>query len=102
VLGFSQGVATATRWVTHGAVEPSRLVLWGDFTPPDLDCTRAALALDSVEVLMVRGEADAALASKMAAEEAERLGAAGIEYESILYRGGHDIEVDALRALISR
>ena len=102
VLGFSQGVATATRWVTQGTVEPSRLVLWGDFTPPDLDCERAALALASVEVLMVRGEEDAALASKMAADEAERLGAAGIEYQSMLYRGGHDIEVEALRALISQ
>ena len=35
ILGFSQGVATATRWAVHGRVRPRRLILWGDVTPND-------------------------------------------------------------------
>ena len=35
VLGFSQGAATATRWVTHGRANVHRLVLWGGLVPPD-------------------------------------------------------------------
>jgi hypothetical protein len=37
VVGFSQGVATAARWAISGSRAPSRLILWGDFSPPDID-----------------------------------------------------------------
>jgi len=96
VLGFSQGVATATRWVTAGAVTPARLVLWGDFTPPDLDLPRAREALEPVDLIMVRGDADRAISPRLATEEAERLRTAGISWRTIEYRGGHDIHAGTL------
>ena len=37
VLGFSQGVATASRWVTRGKVKPNKLVLWAGSIPPELN-----------------------------------------------------------------
>ena len=101
VLGFSQGVATASRWVTLGAVEPVRLVLWGDFTPPDLDLGRAAIALTDVDVVMVRGTEDPALESELGSEEAARLSAAGITYRTHTYAGGHDIQAGALETLVA-
>jgi len=100
VLGFSQGVATATRWVTRGAVEPVRLVLWGDFTPPDLNLERATIALADVDVVMVRGDEDAALAPELASAEAARLAGANIRYRTQTYRGGHEIDPAALQALV--
>ena len=36
VLGFSQGAATACRWVNAGKVNPNHLVLWAGIFPPDL------------------------------------------------------------------
>jgi len=36
VLGFSQGAATACRWVFQGNVVPHHLVLWSGIFPPDL------------------------------------------------------------------
>lgn len=102
VLGFSQGVATATRWVTAGRVSPERLVLWGDFTPPDLDLDRAQKALSSVAVDFVRGDTDRALSPKLAEEEVARLEGAGIEYRTVRYAGGHDIDQQTLVKLVSR
>ena len=99
VLGFSQGVATATRWVALGAARPARLVLWGDFTPPDLDLPRARTALAGVDVIMVRGAGDRALTSPLAEEEGARLEAAGIGHRTVVYDGGHDIDEETLRAL---
>jgi predicted esterase len=99
VLGFSQGVATATRWVVHGAVRPDRLLLWGDFTPPDLDLSRAREALADVEVVTVRGTEDPALSSRLAEEEAVRLAKAGLHVRAVRYDGGHDIDADTLVAL---
>jgi predicted esterase len=99
VLGFSQGVATATRWVVQGAARPERLVLWGDFTPPDLDLERARAALADVDLVMVRGSDDRALGSRLAEEERTRLAGAGIAYRSLVYEGGHDIDAETLRGL---
>src|SRR5690242_1913739 len=39
VLGFSQGVATACRWVARGSVPVERLIAWGGELPPELDLT---------------------------------------------------------------
>ena len=102
VLGFSQGVATATRWVVHGATRPERLLLWGDFTPPDLDGSAAARALADVDVVLVRGNTDRALGSALAREEAERLEVFGIRTRTVSYDGGHDIDADTLLALANR
>jgi predicted esterase len=99
VLGFSQGVATACRWVTLGAVRPARLVLWGDFLPPDLELERAAEALADTEVVLVRGGTDASLTSDLASREAERLESSGIVYRRIFYEGGHDIDAGTLLGL---
>lgn len=100
VLGFSQGVATASRWVTHGDVEPQRLVLWGDFLPPDLDMERAADAWDLIDTVLVRGTGDGALQSEeLAAAEAERLVTAALDVRTVEYDGGHDIDEATLIAL---
>ena len=99
VLGFSQGVATATRWVVRGSVRPARLLLWGDFTPPDLDLERARAAFEGVEVVAVRGNDDPALSPRLAEEEAVRLHRAGIELRTVRYEGEHDIDAATLSAL---
>lgn len=100
VLGFSQGVATASRWVTHGDVRPQRLVLWGDFLPPDLDMARAADAWRSVDVFLVRGTEDGALQSDdLTTAEAERIEQASLDVRRVEYRGGHDIDERTLAAM---
>lgn len=99
VLGFSQGVATACRWVVLGSVRPDRLVLWGDFLPPDLDLERARDALDGVEVILVRGTEDGALDERLAAKEAERVSAAGLTLRRVTYEGGHEIDEETLLKL---
>jgi predicted esterase len=99
VLGFSQGVATATRWVVQGAVRPARLVLWGDFTPPDLELPAAVRALDGIDVVAVRGNQDPAISPRLAEEEAVRLHEGGLKMHTVRYDGGHDIDPETLRVL---
>lgn len=102
VLGFSQGVATATRWVVLGRVRPVKLLLWGDYTPPDVELERAKEALEGVDVALVRGGDDPAIDEGLAAEEAERLREHGIVYRTVTYDGGHDIDAATLRLLAGR
>ncbi|MEM7415594.1 MAG: phospholipase [Gemmatimonadota bacterium] len=100
VLGFSQGVATAARWVTHGGVRPARVLLWGDTSPPDLDLSRAREAFADVELTFVRGREDAALAPKLVADERERLASSGLAYDVLEYDGGHDIDAETLKGIV--
>tara|TARA_B100000686_G_C16791188_1_gene978843 strand:+ start:2794 stop:3213 length:420 start_codon:yes stop_codon:yes gene_type:complete len=99
VVGFSQGVATATRWAIGGSRAPSRLILWGDFSPPDIDLKLARQRLESAELVMVRGTEDRALSPMLKQQEEERLREAGIDYRIISYSGGHDIDEQTLLTL---
>jgi predicted esterase len=100
VLGFSQGVATAARWVTYGDVRPRRIVLWGDSLPPDLDMERAAGRLARADLVIVLGSEDRSVSELSQAEEAGRLAAAGIAHRRVTYAGGHDVDADALASLL--
>ncbi len=100
LLGFSQGVATAARWLTHGRTRPARAIFWGDFLPPDLDMATAADAWAGVDVVLVRGDEDRALRNeRLSEEEASRLVELGHPVRRVRYAGGHDIDPDTLTAL---
>lgn len=102
ILGFSQGVATACRWTVLGATRPRRLVLWGDYLPPDLPLERAAEAWRSTRILRVRGDRDPIFRNADAGlAEDERLGNAGIVSTLVPFEGGHEIDPGALTAVVS-
>lgn len=96
VLGFSQGVATATRWAVLGKIQPDRLILWGGSLPPDLDMNLASKALINTELIIVRGSEDSALEKESKIEEEERIQSAGITYQVMDYSGGHEIDSQLL------
>lgn len=89
VLGFSQGAATATRWVTHGRAHIDRLVLWGGLMPPETDLKHGAAALRHVSLTYVVGSTDHYLPDDVIAMEQARLDAARIPSELIRFEGGH-------------
>ena len=95
VLGFSQGAATASRWVTYGRIRPAELVLWGGGLAADLDMAQAAEALAGVRVRLVTGDEDR-WAARRAAGSSRRLAGIGLEAERLEYRGGHRVTDEAL------
>jgi len=100
VLGFSQGVATAWRWVTYGSVPGlARLVCWAGTLPPDLDLDRARRAVASAEVVLVSGRRDVSVPPAVTEESASRLRAAGIDAHVVHHPGGHDIDEPTLQRI---
>jgi predicted esterase len=91
VLGFSQGAATATRWVAHGRAALSRLVLWGGLLPPETDLSRGAASLRGAQLSLVVGSRDRYVGAAALAAERARLDAAGVAYEAVEFEGGHAI-----------
>jgi len=88
VIGFSQGGATATRWVTHGRARISRLILWGSLLPPETDLS-AGHALRRARLTLVVGNQDQYIDDTALATEQARLDAAKVPYDAIKFDGGH-------------
>lgn len=97
VLGFSQGAATAARWVGLGWVAPQRLILWGGLLPPDLDLDVAWAKLADARLTFVVGDKDRWVREADLEEAENRLLEHEIPYEVIRYKGKHEIDGETLK-----
>jgi predicted esterase len=99
VLGFSQGGATAARWVASGRVRPGRLVVWGSALPPDVDLAAPASPLRAPETVLVVGARDAYITPKIVAAEVARMTAVQFPFRQVSYDGDHAIDDGVLLQL---
>ena len=99
VLGFSQGGATAARWVASGRVSAARLVVWGSQFPPELNLADPAAPLRRAQTTLVIGTKDIFATPKIVAKETARLSDAGFSYRFVTFEGGHRLDDNTLRAL---
>ena len=101
VLGFSQGTATACRWIAHryadGLAPAAQVVLWGGTVPHDFDLAGAdGDALRAARLTLVAGDADEFATARVLAEQEARLRDAGIAHAVVRYAGGHRLDGEAL------
>ena len=100
VLGFSQGTATASRWLVHGSASAERLILWGGEIPPDLDLARARERWGRTTLLFVAGNGDQFITPKVLARDEQRLKDHGIAYRVARFEGGHEIVAEVLSRVV--
>ena len=100
VLGFSQGTATAARWLAQGAAQAQRLILWGGEVPPDLDLAAARERWSGTQLTMVVGSTDQFITPKILARDEARLAEHSIAHRVERFDGGHEIVNDVLRRLV--
>lgn len=99
VLGFSQGTATAARWLARGGdVRADELVLWGGTLPPELQAATARAELGAPVTLVV-GARDKFVDHVSLQSEVARLAAARIAHRVRRFDGGHVIDGATLAAL---
>jgi|SRR5688572_5684009 len=98
-LGFSQGTATAARWLVHGTARIDRLVLWAGLLPPEIDPAGPPRdRLTSTELVLVRGTRDEMLDAKQLATQRDSLEQAGARVTVLEFEGGHRMD----RAVLQR
>lgn len=102
IVGFSQGAATASRWVQDGHVGCDSFILWGGVFPPDLDLKLTQEALLGAQVFFVRGEHDPYWDEAGAQALREQIAALGLVLEEIVFEGGHDVTREGLCLLTKR
>ena len=96
VLGFSQGAATASRWVTEGNIPFSRLILWAGIFPPDINFKSGEALLKDKETFLVYGNQDPFLNDSRFAEMEMLSSKLGVHPASITFEGGHDMDETTL------
>ncbi len=103
VLGFSQGCATAYRWVEAGHPRCDTLTLWGGALPIDPhSAAERHAAFAKKEILLAVGSTDPITTPERIAQHRAELDSAGIVYEVFHYAGGHTIPEEAIIELAAR
>ncbi len=92
ILGFSQGTATASRWLSMGNVEADRLIIWAGGLPPDLDYEKHRDKINRARPALVFGTADEYISREDFDKEVARLTELKINFSSHEFDGGHEIE----------
>ena len=99
VLGFSQGGATANRWVTQGKVKADRLIMWGSLLTSDSDLNEAAQFFRNVELTIVYGTRDQFGSREMIENYQRSLEHHKIPYGLRTFEGRHRMDRETLIGL---
>ena len=103
VLGFSQGVATVTRWLVRGRrLRADDVVLWAGSVPADVDLSELAGRLAGAPVVFAIGTRDELATWAGADVEVARFNAAGIRARLVTFNGGHRLDTPTLSDVCSR
>lgn len=100
VLGFSQGAATASRWVDSGRIVPNNLILWSGAFAHDLklDFNKR---LVNVGAYTVSGHQDTIMTPDLMHQQVKALEDKGFVIHHRTFDGGHEIDATALLELAS-
>ena len=91
VLGFSQGAATACRWLSVGDSEIDQLILWGSVLPDDIDYFEEQDKFNSVNLKVVIGDNDEYYSPEKIEINLDKIKEKDINFEYVKYSGKHDL-----------
>ncbi|HEY0655015.1 MAG TPA: alpha/beta hydrolase [Chryseosolibacter sp.] len=101
VLGFSQGSATASRWILSRNIHFDRLILWAGILPEDMNVEVGAEVLKDKSVVMVYGKQDPFLTDARFNEMKLLVEKLKTNVDIVTFEGGHDIDEHTLSGLFS-
>lgn len=102
LFGFSQGGMTASRWLTESKLKFDRLILWGSGLAKDINITAAQAKLSATAIYLVTGSDDPFLTTEIMEEQTLLFQQLGVQYEKIMFEGGHEINEDALKYFLPK
>jgi predicted esterase len=92
VLGFSQGGATASRWVANGKICPNNFILWSSTFPDEINLTK----FGKLNSFLLHGNKDKFIPLQEIQEKKSFLKASPTNVEFIEFNGTHDIPKEVL------
>lgn len=101
VLGFSQGVATAMRWVASGSVAPRLFVAWAGGLAQDVDRAAFVRKLENAELLLVSGTRDQYATDANRTAMASAIAALGVKHRILSFDGEHNLHEPLLAEILA-
>ena len=102
LLGFSQGAATASRWLCRSGLPFDNFIIYSGDLGNDIDVIDENLPLRNSRNFYIRGNEDEFIDSKYAENFKELFQKAKIQLEFISFKGKHEIKEVAMRELLAR
>jgi len=99
LLGFSQGGATASRWLALGQHSFDKFILWATVFPPDMPQSYNS-KFKSSSNYFVYGNKDEFYSEEKIALHEEELNHLNIPFEMIKFEGNHNIDSKTLLKLL--
>ena len=87
LIGFSQGGATASRWLANGKTNCTNFVLWASVFPTDMDIEIIA----KTNTFFLYGNQDKYVTEERVEQQKEIFKKWDLKIKTILFKGGHDI-----------
>jgi len=91
VFAFSQGTATALRWLSIKKPKIDSLILWGGTFPNDINFDLDAFYFNKAKIFFVMGNNDEYISTKDVKEQENTLNKNKIQFKSIRFEGKHEI-----------
>lgn len=100
VLAFSQGVATAMRWMAAGAIRPAHVALWAGGLANDVDAPTLRERLAHTALSLVAGTSDHFATAEVRARVVAEVRAWHDSPVEIEFDGTHQLDAGVLRTLL--
>jgi predicted esterase len=102
ILGFSQGAATATRWVSQLNTPVESLVLWAGGFAHDLVLEEIGEKLKHTEVMFVTGDSDELITPESISKQDELISKLSFKVKKLQFRGGHELDLPLLKKIFDQ
>lgn len=103
LFGFSQGAATACRWLNNGHVHADRLIMWAGYFPHGLADLIETPKFDATQMHYVYGRQDEYIREITDIDGyLGRLKADAPALQVTAFEGTHRVETDVLKALVAQ
>ncbi|MHA7131747.1 alpha/beta hydrolase [Algoriphagus namhaensis] len=101
LLGFSQGAATATRWMSQWTEEVDFLILWAGVFAHDMKPQESQKKLDKTKIYAVHGTEDELITEEILEKQREFLRKLGKTAQEYQFSGGHEIQTEILKKVMA-
>lgn len=99
ILGFSQGAATATRWILNEKIHFDQFILWAGIFPTDMNFDKGHSLLVDKKIVTVFGTEDPFITPPRVKELNDLINKIGIKPEKMSFNGKHEVNDELLLRL---
>jgi len=96
ILGFSQGVATAFRWLAESDIKPSKFLICSGLVPPDVDLQIKKAIFDLIKMTYFSGVNDPYRTEDSVKEFYDAVASSKLNMELVNFDGVHEVFVEGV------